>query len=71
MGYSQQAGGGWTGDLLVADWQQIADAEMFSDISIKRFKADEITVMNFEGQNQFPLAKGDFKQPGSTRVITD
>jgi len=71
VGYSQQAGGAWTGDLLVADWQQVADAELFSDISIKRFKADEIIVMNFEGQNQFPLAKGDLKQPGSTRVVTD
>merc|ERR1712096_422891 len=31
MGYDQQAGGGWSGDLYVADQEQIQEAEMFSE----------------------------------------
>ena len=27
MGYDQRAGGGWSGDLLVVDWEELENAE--------------------------------------------
>ena len=41
MGYDQHAGGGWSRDLLLVDWEEVANAESFSDIYIKRFKSQE------------------------------
>ena len=43
LGYSQQAGGGWSGDLLIADWEEVASAQAFTDIHVKRLKAQEVT----------------------------
>ena len=43
LGYSQQAGGGWSGDLSIVDWGEMANAQSFSDIHIKRFQAKEVT----------------------------
>ena len=69
MGYSQHAGGGWNGDLLVADWDQIAKAERVCDIHVKRFKAAEVDVIVFpDGLHRFPLAEGALSQPGNNRV---
>ena len=42
LGYEQQSGGGWSKDLLVADWDAIENAEHVSDIHPKRFKEKEI-----------------------------
>ena len=45
VGYSQQAGGGWSGDLIIADWEEIENAETASEIYTKRFKAKEVTIV--------------------------
>ena len=42
MGYVQQAGGTWSGDLWVVDWEELEQAEHFSEVTIKRFKAEEV-----------------------------
>ena len=44
LGYAQHAGGGWTGDLIISDWEQIENATTNSDIHTKRFKAEEVVV---------------------------
>ena len=31
IGYDQRAGGSWSGDLYVADWDEIENADMASD----------------------------------------
>ena len=49
MGYTQHAGGGWTGDLEVADWEEIERAQTPSQVHIKRFKAQEIIPMTLDG----------------------
>ena len=36
IGYEQRAGGGWSGDLLVADWEEIQGAEDHHEIHVKR-----------------------------------
>ena len=70
LGYEQQEGGGWSGDLLVLDWEEIEQAEHFSDIHIKRFKASEVETSKLSGNFRFPLAEGLIRQPGSERHLT-
>lgn len=67
VGYEQQAGGGWSGDLLLADWDEIENAECIADMCVKRFKAKEVEVVKVNGKERFPLAEGDLKQPGAER----
>ena len=45
LGYVQHSGGGWTGDLLIADWQQVELATCSADIHSKRFKAGEVEIV--------------------------
>ena len=70
LGYDQQEGGGWSGDLLVLDWEEIENAEHSSDISIKRFKASEVSAIKIGELFRFPLAEGVLRQPGSDRHLT-
>ena len=65
VGYEQQAGGGWSGDLLIADWEQIENAEMHSQIHSKKFKAAEVEAVKIGNNFRFPLAEGVLRQPGS------
>ena len=67
MGYVQHAGGGWTGDLLVSDWEQIERATTNSDIYTKRFKAEEVAVTLKQDAYCFPIAAGDLCLPDDTR----
>ncbi|MHC4952052.1 MAG: integrase catalytic domain-containing protein, partial [Planctomycetota bacterium] len=71
LGYVQQAGGGWNGDLYVADWDQIASAEHLSDIHFKRFKSTEVTPYREGGSFIFPIAAGALRQPGSSPDQSD
>ncbi len=66
MGYEQQAGGGWSGDLLVVDWEELEKANNVNLVHIKRFKADEVHPIKDGGKFYFPLAEGDLRQPGDT-----
>ncbi len=43
LGYAQTSGGGWNGDLLIIDAEELAEKDTIKSITIKRFKADEIT----------------------------
>ena len=63
LGYDQRAGGGWSGDLYVADWEEIENAENFNEIYKKRFKASEVDTIKIDGEYRFPLSEGLLKQP--------
>ena len=67
LGYEQQDGGGWSGDLLVLDWGEIENASHFNDIHIKRFKQSEVNAPKVGDNFRFPLAEGVIRQPGSDR----
>ena len=69
MGYVQHAGGGWTGDLIISDWEQIENAATNSDIHTKRFKAEEIVVTLKQDAYCFPISAGDLRFPDDTRRI--
>ena len=49
-----QTGGGWTGALLIADWDE-TERYAASDVHAKRFKFQEIGVITVRGDN-FPCA---------------
>ena len=40
----QEGDGGWTGDLLIVDWEQVDCAGNVCEIYIRRFKSSEVTV---------------------------
>ena len=79
VGYHQRSGGGWTGDLLVIDQEEIDTADFRSEIIIKRLKASEVhvitTTSSAEGASSagavgndvvyhFPMLEYDLNQPG-------
>ena len=66
VGYKQHAGGGWTGDLLVADWDEIENAQTPSQVHVKTFKAGEVFPMTLESGNFiFPMFEGALKKTRS------
>ena len=65
VGYSERAGGEWNGDLLIADWDQIENAERAADVKIKRCPASEVKVCKLNGKFRFPVKEGSLKQPPS------
>ena len=54
IGYVQHAGGGWTGDVRVIDWQEVEQAQRRTDIHIKRMKADEVELVQTEKHGASP-----------------
>ena len=64
MGYHQQQGGGWSGDLLLIDQEKLNDAEHVSDVYVKRLKAPEVFPTLINGSDVFPLVEGSIAQPG-------
>ena len=51
MGYQQHAGGGWTGDVLIADWEELDNASHVSEVYIRRINSQEMfPVREEEGQ---------------------
>ena len=52
-----------TGDLLVADWEQIESAETVNEIYVKRFKAQEVFVTKVGDKFRFPIDEGVLRQP--------
>ena len=63
-GYEQQAGGGWSGDVLIVDWDELDDATATGNVHVKRFKAAEVWPHKYQGKFRFPLAEGELDQPG-------
>ena len=67
IGYHQQEGGGWSGDVEVIDWEELEQATEARSVKVKRFKAQEVKAMKYNGEFRYPLAEGDLDQPGFTR----
>lgn len=68
LGYSQQSGGTWNGDLLILDWGEMENAQTIAAIHIKRLKAKEV-IPTMRGElHNFPCADGKLRQPGSSHL---
>ena len=63
MGYDQQSGGLWSGDLLIADWEQLTLASNASSIKLKRIDAREVFAEARNDKYRFPCAEGVLAQP--------
>ena len=56
VGYIQRAGGGWSGDLEVVDWENLDKAKTFAEGYPRRIRAPEVKVIGAEdGKFHFPL----------------
>ena len=65
VGYDTQAGGNWSEDLIIVDWDEMDRAERVSEITTKRFHHKEIRpIMTASNQFKFPLIDGELNQPG-------
>ena len=53
VNYDQRAGGGWTGDVYVADWEQIENAHSIHDITPTRHNAKEVFPAKLGGNSAF------------------
>ena len=69
VGYHQKQSGSWSGDLFIADWEAIENAESSRNIYIKRFNAKEVFVVKINGRFRFPLVEGDLRQPGEVSRV--
>ena len=68
--YDQRAGRNWSGDYLIADWDEIEQAETSREIHVRRVK--EINVCLANGKHRFPLAENLIRQgyPAAKRTRT-
>ena len=62
IGYDQRAGGSWSGDLFVVDWDEMENADMASSVLVKRVAAKEVVTQR---NVTFPLAEGSCRQPAT------
>ena len=60
VGYSQEASGTWSGDLLIADWGDLERAETAGEVHVWRVAAKEVLAAE---PFRYPLADGTCRQP--------
>lgn len=66
VGYKTVAGGGWSGDLEIVDWDELENAKSIGSVHIKRLKHPEVKPVLENCIFIFPCRKGDLRQPGET-----
>ena len=62
-GYKQQAGGGWSGNLKIIDWDEMNEAHHISQIYLRDLPADQCWPQMKNGNFVFPFVDNDLKQP--------
>ena len=67
VGYQQHAGGGWTEDVLLVDWEELDNASHVSEVYPRRTHFKESVPTLVDGEFVFPLAQAMLKQPGNLR----
>ena len=60
-GYALNSGGGWTGDLIIADWHDI-EKYVASEVHVKRFKSEEVGFKKLQDVFTFLCANGSPRQ---------
>ena len=63
VGFAQNVGGLYNGDLFVVDWEDMAQAERASEIPIRRIKEKEVRPKFYGGKFRFPVKEGVLSQP--------
>ena len=71
VGYAQQAGGSWSGDIEVIDAIDLTNASSTNEIHAWRISAQEITVNKpKDGNFVFPIIEEDWDQPSNDAILT-
>ena len=63
MGYKIHCGGYYSGDMLVVDSQDLANAKTASVVHVRAFKESEVQPIKYDNAFVFPLAEGTLRQP--------
>ena len=63
-GYKQQAGGGFSGELIILDWDNLNEANTVGQVYERSIPHTEVFLELVNDQFHFPLASGDLNQPG-------
>ena len=66
IGYALNSGGGWTRDLIIANWHDIENNGA-SEVYVKRFQSKEVGIYNLKEVFVFPAADGSLRQDGRTQ----
>ena len=71
LGYKMHAGGKWSNELIILDWEQLNSANTRGEVHKKTLlwrsdKDCEVWPVKVDGEFQFPLAEGELEQPGQT-----
>ena len=66
IGYAPSSGGGWTGDLIIADGHD-SENHVASEVYVKRFKSEELGIKKLQETFEFLCAGGSLRQEGHAR----
>ena len=69
LGYALHTGDRWSGDLLIADWDEV-EKKIALEVHVKRFKSPEAQVTTVQGTYIFPCAAGSLEPEGRARLTT-
>ncbi len=71
MGYVQNAGGGWSGDVEVIDSIDLTNAQHAEEVHVKRVNANEISILKHkDGSFTFPVREEEWEQPLDTKIMS-
>ena len=69
IGNALISGGCWTGDVLIADWQDIEN-NVASKVHVNQFKSKEVGIKKLQEAFTFPCAEGSLRQEGHAQRQT-
>ena len=70
VGYHQNAGGGWSGDVDVIDILELTTAGDIEEVHTKRISAAEMIVTKLNKDFVFPIVKYGWEQPNDGQKLT-
>ena len=69
VGYALNSGGGWTGDVITADWHEIEN-NIASEVHVKRFKSKVVRIKRLQEAFVCLCADGSLRQEDHTQRQT-
>ena len=70
IGYALNSGGGWTRDLIIADWHDIENG-VASGVHVKRFKSKEVRTNKLQEVSILPCADGRFPETRKSHTTSN
>ena len=69
MGYALNSGRGWTGDLIIACWDDFEN-NVASEVHVERFNFQEVGVMKLQEAFICPCTDGSLREEGHAQRHT-